>query len=74
MVDLPSVEVKRVLVVRLDDGDDIIPAVRRIAVEQQIKSAFFYALGAISKVVYSVYSPDKNAYANFEGSSRSLHA
>ena len=66
MVDLLSTEVKRVLVVRLDEGDDIIPAVKRIAVEQRIKSAFFYALGAISKVVYSVYSLEKNAYANFE--------
>ena len=66
MVDLLSAEVKRVLVKRLDEGDDIIHTIKRMAVEQGIKSAFFYALGAISKVVYSVYSPEKNAYANFE--------
>ena len=66
MVDLLSAEVKRVLVVRLDEGDDLIPAVRRIAIDQGIRSAFFYALGAMSKVVYSVYSLEKNAYANME--------
>jgi len=66
MVDLLSAEVKRVLVVRLDEGDDLIPAVRRIAIDQGIKSAFFYALGAMSKVVYSVYSLEKSAYVNME--------
>jgi len=65
-VDLLSAQVKRVLVVRLDEGDDIIPTVKRIAVEQGIRSAFFYALGAASKVVYSVYSLEKNAYVNME--------
>jgi len=66
MVALLSAEVKRVLVVRLDEGDDIIPTVKKIAVEKGIKSAFFYALGAMSKVVYSVYSLEKSAYANIE--------
>lgn len=66
MVDLLSAEVKRVLVVRLDEGDDLIPAVKRIAIDQRIKSAFFYALGAMSKVVYSVYSLEKSAYVNME--------
>ena len=66
MVDLLSAEVKRVLVVRLDEGDDLIPAVRRIAIDQGIRSAFFYALGAMSKVVYSVYSLEKSAYVNME--------
>jgi len=66
MADLLSTEVKRILVVRLDEGDDIIPTVKRIAAEQGIKSAFFYALGATSKVVYSVYSPEKNAFINIE--------
>jgi len=66
MVDLLSAEVKRVLVVRLDEGDDLIQTVKRIAIDQRIKSAFFYALGAMSKVVYSVYSLEKNAYANME--------
>jgi len=66
MVDMLSTEVKRVLVIRLDEGDDIIPTVKRIAVEQEVKSAFFYALGATSKVVYSVYSLEKSAYVNME--------
>jgi len=66
LVELLSAEVKRVLVVRLDEGDDIITSVKRIAVEHGIKSAFFYALGAMSKVVYSVYSLEKSAYANIE--------
>jgi len=66
MADLLSAEVKRVLVVRLDEGDDLIPAVRRIAIDQGIRSAFFYALGAMSKVVYSVYSLEKSAYVNME--------
>ena len=66
MADYLSTEIKRVVVVRLDEGDDIIPIVKRIAVEQGIKSAFFYALGAMSKVVYSVYSLEKSAYANME--------
>jgi len=66
MVDILSTEIKRVLVIRLDEGDDIIPTVKRIAVEQGIKSAFFYALGATSKVVYSVYSLEKSAFANIE--------
>ena len=66
MVDLLSAEVKRVLVVRLDEGDDLIPTVKRIAIDQGIKSAFFYALGAMSKVIYSVYSLEKSAYVNME--------
>lgn len=66
MADYLSTEIKRVVVARLDEGDDIIPIVKRIAVEQGIKSAFFYALGAMSKVVYSVYSLEKSAYANME--------
>jgi len=66
MVDLLNAEIKRVLVVRLDEGEDLIQAVKRTAIEQGIKSAFFYALGAMSKVVYSVYSLEKSAYVNME--------
>jgi len=66
MVDLLGPEVKRVPVVNLDEGDDIIPTVKRIAVEQGIKSEFFYALRAMSKAVYSIYSLEKSAYANLE--------
>jgi len=66
MVGLLSTQIKRVLVVRLDEGDDLIPAVKRIAIDQEIKSAFFYALGAMSKVVYSVYSLEKSAYVYME--------
>jgi len=66
MVGLLSTQIKRVLVVRLDEGEDLIPAVKRIAIDKGIKSAFFYALGAMSKVVYSVYSLEKSAYVNVE--------
>lgn len=66
MVDLLSTEIKRVMVVRLDEGDDLILTVKRTAIEQGIKSAFFCALGAASRIVYSVYSLEKNAYVNME--------
>jgi len=65
MVSILKTPIKRVLAVRLDEGDDLIPAVKRIAIDQGIKSRFFYALGAMSKV-YSVYSLEKNAYVNME--------
>jgi len=66
MVGLLNTDIKRVIIVRLDEGDDIIPAVKRIALEQGIKSAFFYALGATSKVVYSIYSLERNTFVNME--------
>ncbi len=66
MAGVLSTEIKRVKVVRLDEGDDLIPVVKRIAIEQGIRSAFFYAIGATSKVVYSVYSLEKSAFVNME--------
>jgi len=66
MVSVLKTRIKRVVAVRLDEGDDLIPAVKRIAIDQGIKSRFFYALGAMSKVIYSVYSLEKNAYVNME--------
>lgn len=66
MVGLLNTDIKRVIIVRLDEGDDIIPTVKRIALEQGIKSAFFYALGATSKVVYSIYSLERSTFVNME--------
>lgn len=60
---LPS-NVKRVVMIRMYDGDDFVPLVKRVCLEENIRSAFVTALGAMTKVIFAVYSLEKQRYEN----------
>lgn len=58
--------VKRVIAVRLEEGEDIISIIERVAKENGIKAGFFYAVGATTRVKYAIYNLAKRAYEPHE--------
>ena len=59
---LLEAKIKRVIAVRLAEGEDIIKALAKIAKKEGIKGAFFYGVGATDGATFSVYSMEKGAY------------
>ena len=65
-VEILSLGIKRAIAVKLEEGDDIITAVERVARENGIKAGFFFAIGATTRVRYAIYNLAKRAYEPHE--------
>jgi uncharacterized protein len=54
------------VMVRLNDGSDLLQAVKDACLREGIKSGYFTALGALTHVIFAVYSLEQQRYIDLE--------
>ena len=64
--EISTMNIKRVIAVKLEVGEDLITVIERVAKENNIKTGFFFAVGATTKARYGIYNAAKRAYEPHE--------
>lgn len=63
---MKSFDIKRVILLRIDRGEEVISSIVNACEQEEIKAALINGIGLLSRAKLAVFVPEKQAYDSFE--------